>query len=242
MARITLETINEELKESGWRCTSTEYKNLESELRFECEEGHEVYAPWKKIRTRRDCPICKQNKFKKLVESVKPKPRGEKRVLALDQATHATGWAIFDGEQLVRYGTFNTEIRDETARINAIKNWMLSMINNWNPDCVAIEGIQYQDESSGQKVSVTVFQGLARLQGVLMDACYSLKVDHVVCPTNTWRNHCGVKGRYRADKKRSMQLIAKKEYDITVTDDESDAIGIGKYAAHLNKIEVVNWE
>jgi Holliday junction resolvasome RuvABC endonuclease subunit len=58
---------------------------------------------------------------------------------------------------LVRYGTFNTEIRDETARINAIKNWMLSMINNWNPDCVAIEGIQYQDESSGQKVSVTVF-------------------------------------------------------------------------------------
>jgi hypothetical protein len=116
------------------------------------------------------------------------------------------------------------------------------MISNWDPDCVAIEGIQYQDESSGQKVSVTVFQGLARLQGVLMDACFSLKIDCLVCPTNTWRNHCGVKGRYRADKKRSMQLIAKKEYDITVTDDESDAIGIGKYAANLNKIEVTNWE
>jgi hypothetical protein len=39
-----------------------------------------------------------------------------------------------------------------------------------------------------------------------------------------------------------MQLIAKKEYDITVTDDEADAIGIGKYAADLNKIEVTNWE
>ena len=116
------------------------------------------------------------------------------------------------------------------------------MISNWNPDCVAIEGIQFQDESSGQKVSVTVFQGLARLQGVLMDACYSVKTDFVICPTNTWRNHCGVKGRYRADKKRSMQLIAKKEYDITVTDDEADAIGIGKYAADLNKIEVTNWE
>jgi hypothetical protein len=37
-------------------------------------------------------------------------------------------------------------------------------------------------------------------------------------------------------------LIAKKEYDISVTDDEADAIGIGKYAASLNKIEVVNWE
>ena len=242
MARITLDTINEELAPAGWRCISSEYKNLESELQFQCDEGHEVYAPWKKIRTKRECPICKNNKFKKLVESVKPKTRGEKRILALDQATHTTGWSIFDGNKLVRYGTFNTEIKDETARINAIKNWMLSMISNWDPDCVAIEGIQFQEESSGQKMSVTVFQGLARLQGVLMEACYALKVDFVVCPTNTWRNHCGVKGRYRADKKRSMQLVAKKDYDITVTDDEADAIGIGKYAASLNKIEVVNWE
>lgn len=242
MARITLDTINEELAQSGWKCVSTEYKNLESELHFNCEEGHDVYASWKKIRTKRECPICKQNTLKKLVETVKPKPKGVKRVLALDQATHTTGWSIFDGATLVRYGTFNTEVKDETIRINAMKNWMLSMISNWNPDCVAIEGIQFQDESSGQKVSVTVFQGLARLQGVLMDACYSVKTDFVICPTNTWRNHCGVKGRYRADKKRSMQLIAKKEYDITVTDDEADAIGIGKYAADLNKIEVTNWE
>jgi Holliday junction resolvasome RuvABC endonuclease subunit len=43
----------------------------------------------------------------------------------------------------VRYGTFNIETKDETARISAIKNWMLSMISNWNPDCVAIEGIQF---------------------------------------------------------------------------------------------------
>ena len=242
MARITLETINEELAPTGWKCVSTEYKNLDTELCFECDEGHQVYAPWKKIRTKRDCPVCKKNEFKKLVESVKPKPKGEKRVLALDQATHTTGWSIFDGDKLVRYGTFTTNIKDETARINAIKNWMLSMISNWNPDCVAIEGIQFQEESSGQKMSVTVFQGLARLQGVLMESCFALKVDYIICPTNTWRNHCQVKGRYRADKKRSMQLIAKKLYDITVSDDEADAIGIGKYAASLNKIEVTNWE
>jgi hypothetical protein len=84
MARITLDTINEELAQSGWKCVSTEYKNLESELHFNCEEGHDVYASWKKIRTKRECPICKQNAFKKLVETVKPKPKGVKRVLALD--------------------------------------------------------------------------------------------------------------------------------------------------------------
>ena len=52
MARITLEAINEELAPNGWKCLSTEYKNLESELHFECDEGHDVYASWKKVRAK----------------------------------------------------------------------------------------------------------------------------------------------------------------------------------------------
>jgi Holliday junction resolvasome RuvABC endonuclease subunit len=174
--------------------------------------------------------------------AVEPKKKGEKRILALDQATHISGWSIYDGQKLIRYGTFETNQKDEIERISTIKNWLLSMLENWKPDFVAIEGIQFQDESSGNKMGITVFQGLARLQGVLMETCYAQKIDYTVCPTNTWRNHCGVKGRYRADKKRSMQLIAKKWYDISLSDDEADAVGIGRYAADLNKIEVVNWE
>lgn len=243
MARITIDSINEELAQYNWKCISTEYKNLDTELQFNCEEGHLVCAPWKKVRKLQECPVCKQNAHKTnkpLV--VEPKKKGQKRILALDQATHVTGWSIYDGQQLIRYGTFSTNQTDETARISTIKNWLISMIENWKPDFVAIEGIQFQDESSGNKMGITVFQGLARLQGVLMETCYAQKVDYTVCPTNTWRNHCGVKGRYRADKKRSMQLIAKKWYDISLSDDEADAVGIGKYAADLNKIEVVNWE
>ena len=64
MARITIESINEELAASKWKCISTEYKNLDSELQFNCEEGHLVCAPWKKIRTRRDCPVCKKNEYR----------------------------------------------------------------------------------------------------------------------------------------------------------------------------------
>lgn len=244
MSRITLQDINKELEPTGWKCISESYKNLDSELQFNCEEGHLVCASWKKIRAKRDCPVCRKNEFNmkdKLLE-IEPKPKGVKRVLALDQATHVTGWAIFDGLKLIRYGIFTTNLTDETARIATIKNWLLSMMANWKPDYIALEGIQFQEESSGQKLSVTVFQGLARLQGVLMETCYSQKIDYGVCPTNTWRNHCEVKGKYRADKKRSMQLQAKKWYDITVTDDEADAIGIGRYAADLNNIQVTSWE
>lgn len=243
MARITLDTINEELASTGWKCISSEYKNLDSELQFNCEEGHLVCAPWKKIRKLPECPVCKRNKHKtNNALLVEPKKKGQKRILALDQATHLSGWSIYDGQSLIRYGTFETNQKDEIQRISTIKNWFISMLENWKPDFVAIEGIQFQDESSGNKMGVTVFQGLARLQGVLMETCYAQNVEYIICPTNTWRNHCGVKGRYRADKKRSMQLIAKKWYDITLTDDEADAVGIGRYAADLNKIEVTNWE
>jgi hypothetical protein len=31
------------------------------------------------------------------------------------------------------------------------------MLDNWKPDFVAIEGIQFQDESSGNKMGITVF-------------------------------------------------------------------------------------
>ena len=173
---------------------------------------------------------------------VEPKVKGQKRILALDQATHTCGWSIFDGPNLVRYGTFTTNLKDEIARDSAIKSWMISMATSWKPDCIALEGIQFQDTTYGTKTSVTVFQALARLQGILMNTCYENKQDYIVCPTNTWRHHCGVKGRSRTDKKRSMQLIAKQKYDITVTDDEADAIGIGKYAADLNNIQIMNWE
>ena len=118
------------------------------------------------------------------------------------------------------------------------------MINNWRPDYIGIEGIQYQEEGGGKIMGVTVFQTLARLQGILMEACYTAKIPYEICPTNTWRHICGVKGKARTDRKRSMQLLVKQWYNIDVNDDESDAIGIGRYLSSKTnqKIIVENWE
>ena len=123
-------------------------------------------------------------------------------------------------------------------RDSEIKNWLINMINNWNPEFIGLEGIQYQ-----QNMGVTTFETLARLQGILMNTLHELNIPYIICPTNTWRSYCKVKGRTRQDKKRSMQLLTKKWFDITVSDDEADAIGIGKYVAEIaNKQKVVNWE
>lgn len=102
------------------------------------------------------------------------------------------------------------------------------MIANWKPDHIALEGIQFE-----QNFGVTVFQTLARLQGILMECCYEQHIEFTICPTNTWRNRVGVKGRTRTDKKRSAQLIIKEKYDVTATEDEADAILIGEYASQV---------
>ena len=72
-----------------------------------------------------------------------PKPKGATRILALDQATKITGYSIFDNGELVKYGTFQTTSDDEIVRCVTVRNWLVSMINNWKPDYIGIEGIQY---------------------------------------------------------------------------------------------------
>lgn len=239
MAKIKIESIAEELEPYGWKVLSTDYQNLDTEMEFLCPEGHKVYAPWKKIRTKRECPVCKQNQYKQNINIIKPKIKGENRVLALDQASHVTGYSIFDGSTLVSYGTFEAKEVDEAKRFHEIKLWLISMIENWQCDIIGIEGIQYQ-----QNMGVTTFQTLARLQGILMELCIELNIPFVIAPTQVWRAHCGVKGKTRTDKKRSMQLLVKGWYDVSVSDDIADAVGIGKYVSDTNqqKTKIVNWE
>lgn len=238
MPRITIEQIQEELAPDNWKVISTEYKNLDSELIFECSEGHRVYNTWKKIRTKRDCPICAQNQLKDIENNIILKKNNEFRVLALDQATKVSGWAIFSNEKLIKYGTFETQLENEIQRDIQIKNWLINVIKNWGIDFVALEGVQYEE-----RFGVTTFATLARLQGILMSLLEEMEVQYTICHTATWRNFCQVKGKTRADKKKSMQLKVKEWYDITVNNDCADAIGIGHYAVNkTKKPKIESWE
>ena len=148
-----------------------------------------------------------------------------------------------DGE-LITYGIFEAIGEDEIERDHQLKVWLINMLAQWNVDLVALEGLQFQEESAGRKMGVPVFQTLCRLQGILMEVCYKRNIPYVICPTNTWRSSVGVKGRTRNDRKRSAQLLIKEEYGILVSNDESDAILIAKYASETNKRnpEYVEWE
>lgn len=243
MAKIKIEDIRKAAIKHDWTLLSDEYKNLDTELTFECNEGHKIFLPYKKVRDKWECPICKQNKYNHFDDKVLPKKKNSQRSIGLDQATHITGYSIFDDGELVYASTFEAAAEDEIERDIEIKNWLIQLIYNWKPDIIGIEGIQLQ-QLNNKTIGVTTYQTLARLQGVLMVTCSEQNVEYVIVPPATWRSHCEVKGRTRADRKRSMQFKVKEWFDITVSDDVADAIGIGKYIndKHKKKVEIFNWE
>lgn len=239
MPKISIEEIKDVLSADGWQLISEKYKNLDSNLEYKCKEGHTVIAPWKQIRQLRVCPVCMKQSLKTKEFKNTKKKAGEFRILALDQATYISGYALFSNKNLLDYGTFEATGANEIERDTRVREWLENLIGVYNVDFVGIEGIQYDP-----KIGVETFATLARLQGILMQLCYELKIQYKVVPTNTWRNHCGVKGQSRPDKKRSMQLLAKQWYEIKCKEDEADAIGIGKYFCDLQtpKVEIVDWE
>ena len=238
MARISIDEIKSDLSANGWTLLSEKYVNLDSNLEYKCDKGHIVCAPWKQIRKDKICPICMRERLK-VKDTIHKKKKSEFRVLALDQATHYTGYAVYNNRNLIDYGTFIAQGDNEIERCAQVKQWMISLIEQYEIDFVGIEQIQLDVQKSAP-----TFEALAHLQGILMLTCYEEKIPCKAAHVSTWRAHCGVKGRTRPDVKRSMQLIVKKWFGIMPTDDECDAIGIGMYFSDIMapKVEIIDWE
>lgn len=239
MPKISIDEIKNNLAADQWTLISESYQNLDSNLEYKCNKGHTVIAPWKKIRENRICPTCMRERLKTKDFRNLKKKKNEYRILALDQATHISGYAVFNNKNLIEYGTFEAVGENDIERSVQVKQWLIALIDQFEIDFVGLEGIQYQTTAG-----VTTFETLARLQGILAATCYEEKIPYKIVPTNTWRLHCGVQGRSRPDRKRSMQRLIKEWFGFTPTEDEADAIGIGKYFSDMQtpKVEIVDWE
>lgn len=77
------------------------------------------------------------------------------------------------------------------------------------------------------------FKQLAQLQGALVIAVKEeLNTDPELILASTWKSFNKIKGRGRVEQKRNAQERVKELFDIKVTQDEADAILIGRNASH----------
>lgn len=232
MSKISYEEVKKTVEQNFCSLVSTQYKNLKENLEIRCPNGHIFFQNYDYIRKHGCCcPQCnKENLVSK--ESYSAPKTSKYRILALDQATLLTGWSLWDGKDLIAYGAFKSQEKSSPERIHYLKEWLISMIENNNPDLVLLEDIQLQDYGNGYNgtsTGIITFKVLAKLQGVLEDILIEKSIPYHIVHTATWRAAVGVKGRKRVDKKRSAQLIVKQLYGLTATEDEADAICIGRY-------------
>lgn len=227
MARITIEEVNEIRRASNWKVLTDEYTNLDTIMTFQCDEGHKVITTWRKARRSFDCPVCHNNEYKTVTNSdIKVKPKGVHRVLALDQSSQINGWSVYDDLELVNYGVYSCSMEKPIDRMVDISEWLTSMIYLWKPDEVGFEETNYNPKSNHN-----TFKLLSQVMGRLMLTAAQNECEVTTALISSWRAHWQIKGRSRADKKKSAQHRVKQEFDISVTDDEAEAICIGRYLA-----------
>lgn len=149
------------------------------------------------------------------------------RILALDQASRVSGWAIFDEDNLEQYGKIDVSKYYELGeRLHVIRQEVKHLIDDEHIDAVVLEDI-YMD---GQRVNnVQTFKALAEVFGVLYELCIDMEKPVSAVLAGTWKSTLGIKGRTRPEQKRAAQAWVLETYGEKPTQDECDAICIGAH-------------
>ena len=150
----------------------------------------------------------------------------ERRLLALDQSSRISGYAIFVDENLIAHGSINLTEEDVGQRLVLIRKEVTKLIHKYDINEIAFEDIQMQ-ASVGNNVQT--FKILAEVFGVILMLCTELKINYTIVSSNTWKSTLKIKGKKRSEQKQDAQRYVLEHYDIKAIQDTVDAICIGAH-------------
>lgn len=157
------------------------------------------------------------------------------RLLALDQASKVTGWAIFEDGELKSYGKISLDDPNTDTRLVQLRQSIWTLIADYNIDEVIFEDIQQQNNVAN---NVQTFKVLAEVYGVVSELLQENHIPHSTVLATSWKSTLGIKGRTRAEQKKNAQLYVEQTYGVHVIQDIADAICIG---THHNKKNECAW-
>lgn len=140
------------------------------------------------------------------------------RVIAFDQSTTATGWAVLEREtsEIIDYGVLKPK-GETNDRIRQTIKQCLWLVDEYQASFVFIEGVQVQRNPR-------VFEILAKLSGSLEIMLEEKGYFVNVVKASEWRKLVGIKNRKRAEVKKEAIDLVYTLYDIKASEDESEAI------------------
>lgn len=158
--------------------------------------------------------------------------RMSNRILALDQASKCTGWAIFEDGELKSYGKISLDDPNTDIRLVQLRQGIQTLVADYNIDEVIFEDIQQQNNVAN---NVQTFKVLAEVYGVVSELLQELQIPHSTVLAASWKSTLGIKGRTRAEQKKNAQLYVEQNYGIHVIQDIADAVCIGTHHIKKNK-------
>lgn len=141
-------------------------------------------------------------------------------IIALDQATKHTGWAVFEGSLPKKYGILRAD--NVSCRLTYMSNMIFRMIEQVNPDMVVFEDTAYQSNAD-------VYKTLCQLQGTIIGYCTEHDTPYVILKPTVWRKRLGFEqgNLKRAELKAMAIRYVKERFGLEVPEDTAEAICIG---------------
>lgn len=156
------------------------------------------------------------------------------RILALDQALKITGYAVFEGKELIDYGTFFIPAHKPIEeRLNLVMKHLYELDQKYDFSEVFFEDIQNQQNNE-------TYKKLAYVQAVIMIWCYNKPYKFTILSPSHWRailkqfNNGFSFGRARVEQKQKAIEFVSTYFHKEVSSDEADAICLG-YAGILER-------
>lgn len=159
-------------------------------------------------------------------------------ILALDQASRTSGYAVFCDDQLIDSGKFTFEDADIARRLMKIRNKVEELINEFCIEKIILEDIQCQGNIVN---NLETFKILAEVVGVLTELAAEKNLPYELVYSTVWKSTLQIKGRTRPEQKKNAQQYVLNTYGKKVTQDESDAICIGSHYTKKN-MSAFSWD
>lgn len=148
----------------------------------------------------------------------------EQTVLALDVSTTSTGYALYVGDKLTKYGYIKPTGKDWLVRVRKMADKVTELDEEYSIDTVVIEDTFFLK-------NIKTVKKLCLAQGILLGQLPDAELIQVF--PNTWKKHFGLgKGKATRDEQKQTSIsVAETLFLISaeINDDEADAILMGRY-------------
>ena len=149
--------------------------------------------------------------------------------LSLDISTSATGWALFEGSDLVQSGVLKHKSKSFFERgcfmANELRLIQLRALASYEGpfESIVVEKNSVMGPNQQSMISIGIVTGII-LGRLVADNVYFVNV-------STWRKYWKFSYKDRSKKSMKLQSVAKvsENFNLNVKDDEADAILIGSY-------------